>query len=157
MYFLHFWLLSVLQLLQSVGRRQVQRLLLLVLLLVLVYTIYMSFHVSFQVSTLRKAFSTHCAAERLLSCVSPKMDLQSARSHEGRVALVAFEGSLSRVSSLVIRQVTLGSESFVAPRHRAGERLLSRVDALVGFEVSLFSEGLPTARSGTDKRLLASL
>lgn len=110
-----------------------------------------------QVATFGKAFRAHAALKRLLSRVSPHVNLQRARPHESLATLTAFKWSLASVSSEVVRQVAMRRESPSTVLVSTLEGLFAVVDPLVGLQVTLFRESLVTARKLTHERLFSDL
>ena len=71
--------------------------------------------------------------------------------------MLADKGSISRVSSTVVSQMTLGSEGLPAVGVLALERLFPRVDSHVRLQVSSFGKSFIAILNWTHEGLLASL
>jgi len=85
------------------------------------------------------------------------MDLKGAGAHEGLLAVLADVGSLTRMTTLVVREVTLSCETHGAPFEVAGEGLLAVVDPHVGQQVPLLAERFVATVHLADEGALSSL
>ena len=84
---------------------------------------------SLEVAALRESFIAFVALIGSFTCVSSHMDFKSTGSHELVATHVTDVWSFSRVSSLVISEMSLSSEAHVTISEVAFKRLLSIVNS----------------------------
>lgn len=83
----------------------------------------MGFLMSFEISALRETLRANVAFVRLLSSVSPLVNLESAGSHEGLLAVRTFKGTLSGMSAHMVSQVSLCCKGLVTATNAADKGL----------------------------------
>lgn len=119
----------------------------------------MGLEMRFEVPALRESLAAALMRAHVgpLAGVSSLVHLQSVRAQEGSLANVADVGSLVRVPSRVIPQVSERCEFPGAALEAALVWPLAGVDSHMRIQVALFREGLVTVGIGTHKRPFPSM